>query len=81
MKKLIQKIKAFYQRKGYEPNLSQEPWDTATTNIDTANGNNTTSSFEKLKPSKDIVEMLLTAKNEVDAFEKTIKILKQKVEV
>ena len=81
MKKLIQKIKAFYQRKGYEPNLSQEPWDTATTNVDNANDNSTTTGLGNAKPAKDIVEMLLTAKNEVDAFEKTIKALKQKVEV
>ena len=81
MKKLIQKIKAFYQRKGYEPDLSQEPWDIAATNVNTAADNSTATGFANVKPSKDIVEMLLTAKNEVDAFEKTLKTLKQKVEI
>ena len=80
MKKLLHKLKAFWKRKGFEPNPDADTiWAQAQTtsgksNMDSANSTSVPS-------ADDVIEALKKAKQEVLAFEEALKSLNQKATV
>lgn len=77
MKKLLQKLKAFFQRKGFEPNpKTDNVWAEAQTS--SAESSTDLTSSNSVAFPDDVIEALKRAKEEVDTFEKTLQSLTQK---
>lgn len=80
MKKLFQKLKAFFERKGFEPNpKTDNVWAQAQTSS-AESGTESTTSNSVVFPD-DVIEELKRAKQEVDTFEKILQSLTQKTTV
>ena len=77
---MLQKLKAFWERKGYEPNPHADVIWAQAKNSETEFGTDSSGSNSITFPD-DIIEEMKKAKREVEMFEKTLQSFKEKITI